>query len=158
MIKIRRAGFTLIELLVTIAVISIMATIGIPGFQSMMVRSQWASDYNEMLSGLNFARSEAVNRRNDVTLDVTSGGTSWSYKVKDADNNTLRVRKSGNDRVSLGVSDGFEVTFNSLGRVGSGGCDGGCAIEVTSGTNCRIIDISSLGRVGRADCGGDGGL
>lgn len=156
MIQSRRAGFTLIELLVTIAVVAIMATIAVPGFQSVMERSQWASDYNEVLAGLNFARSEAVKRRNDVTLKVSAGGTSWSYEVNDAASNSLRLRQASNNRVNLGVSDDFEVTFNSLGKVGGGDCDGGCEIKVSSGTHCRLIDISSLGRVGRADCSGDG--
>ena len=157
MIKSKRAGFTLIELLVTIAVIVIMATIAVPGFQGIMVRSQWASDYNEILTGLNFSRSEAVKRRENVTLKITSGGISWSYEVQDVDDNPLRIRESSNDRVSLSVSDDFEVTFNSLGKVEGGNCSDGCEIEVTSGTNCRVIDISSLGRVGRADCDGEDG-
>lgn len=153
----RRAGFTLIELLVTIAVIVIVATIAIPGFQSMMVRSQWASDYNEVLSGLILARSEAVKRRDNVTMEVSYGGTSWSYKVEDDGGNELRVRASSNDRVSLDVANDFDVIFNSLGRVEGGDCGGGCEIKVTSGANCRVIDINSLGRVGRADCATGGG-
>lgn len=152
----RYAGFTLLELLFTVAVISITATIAVPGFQGTMARSQWAGDYNDVIAGLNFSRSEAVKRREEVTLKVSAGGSSWSYKVQDADGNSLRTREAGNDQVSLGVSDGFEVTFNSLGRTDGGDCDGGCEIQVANGTHCSVIDISSLGRVGRADCDGDG--
>ncbi|RUA22883.1 prepilin-type N-terminal cleavage/methylation domain-containing protein [Billgrantia gudaonensis] len=59
----RQRGFTLIELLVTIAVIVIMATIAIPGFQRMMATNRLNSGYNEILSGLYLARSEAIKRR-----------------------------------------------------------------------------------------------
>ncbi|MGM0985151.1 MAG: GspH/FimT family pseudopilin [Pseudomonadota bacterium] len=149
-------GFTLIELLVTIAVMIILATIAVPNFQNMMVRSQWASEYNEILAGLNLSRSEAVKRREDVSLEFTSGGTSWSYEVQDSDGNTLRIRESSNERVSLDKSDNFEIIFNSLGRMEGGSCSGGCEIEVASGSNCSVIDINSLGRVSRADCDGDG--
>ncbi|WP_165927527.1 GspH/FimT family pseudopilin [Halomonas marinisediminis] len=150
-------GFTLIELLVTIAVAITLATVAVPSFQSVMARSQWASDYNQILGGLTLARSEAVKRRENVTLKVKSGGASWSYEVKDSGGSDLRVRASGNDRVSLLVADNFSVIFNSLGKVEGGSCDGGCEMKVESGKHCRLIDISSLGRIGRADCAEEGG-
>ncbi|MCE9683040.1 GspH/FimT family pseudopilin [Halomonas alkalisoli] len=142
----KSSGFTLIELLVTIAVMSIIATIAVPGFQGMMASNRLASDYNEILSGLNLARSEAIKRRQDVSFEVITSSP-WEYRVyvtDDGSGNAIRVRQANRGAVS--VSDGNVVEFNRLGRiVESSDCDGGCTLTVGS----KSIQISSFGRIGR---------
>lgn len=140
-------GFTLIELLVTIAVIVIMATIAVPGFQGMMARNQLASDYNEVLSGLYLARSEAIKRRDDVSFSSNSD----SYSVR-LDSDVLRIRNGLKSTVTWNKSDGnIEVKFNALGRiVDSSACDDGCTLTISySNADNKTIEISSFGRVGR---------
>src|SRR5690554_7951075 len=93
---VRNFGFTLIELLVTIAVMAIIATIAVPGFQSMMARNQLASSYNEILSGLYLARSEAIKRRQNVSFEVMASSP-WEYRVyvtDDGSDNAIRVRQA----------------------------------------------------------------
>ncbi|EWH00614.1 GspH/FimT family pseudopilin [Halomonas sp. BC04] len=141
----RQHGFTLIELLVTIAVMAIMATIAVPGFQSMIASNRLASDYNEILSGLNYARSEAIKRREDVTFKAESTAP-WSYEVTAS--NMLRSRTGSSGSVE--VSGDLEISFNSKGRVESPACTGGCSIMIGhTSAGDRTINISSFGRVGR---------
>ncbi|MFG6139443.1 pilus assembly FimT family protein [Halomonas sp. B23F22_10] len=143
----RVRGFTLIELLVTIAVVIILATIAVPGFQGMMARNQLASDYNEVLSGLYFARSEAIKRRGDVTLSAKSD--SYSINVDGA------VLRSRNDLLStISLSEGessIEIEFNKLGRIVEGShCEDGCALTIGySNADSKTIEISSFGSVSR---------
>jgi type IV fimbrial biogenesis protein FimT len=145
----RSRGFTLIELMVTLAVAIVLATAAVPGFQSMMARNQLASDFNEILSGLNYARSEAIKRRDLVTFSVDDGGPGWTYSVSLSDGSPLRQRKAGNNRVS---STEISVEFDHLGRIDGGGCDAGaCDIEVSRGELCRVITINNFGRSGRSD-------
>jgi len=147
-------GFTLIELLVTLAVAVILATVAVPGFQNMMARNQMAADVNAMLNGLNYARSEAIKRRNNVSLIVGSGGVSWVVQVKEEGGAPLREIVSSNSRVSLGESKDFSVVFNALGKMASAGdCVGGCGITLSSGDRCREIGVNSLGRVRVEECG-----
>ncbi|MBD3897940.1 GspH/FimT family pseudopilin [Halomonas sp. ML-15] len=144
-------GFTLIELLITMAVAIILATIAVPSFLGMMANNRLASDYNEILSGVNFARSEAIKRREDVAFTVEEGAP-WEYKVTLESDEDIRIRSSRDARMT--VTSSGDVTFNSLGRVASGSnCEGGCLIDINHDVaGCRAVSISRFGRVGRADC------
>ncbi|MGM0703322.1 MAG: GspH/FimT family pseudopilin [Pseudomonadota bacterium] len=147
----RQRGFTLIELLVTIAVIVIMATIAIPGFQSMMATNRLNSDYNEILSGLYLARSEAIKRREEISFEVMTDSP-WEYRVYVTDDGSgapIRTRNASGDEIT--VSAGSTVEFDRLGRIVEGSdCDGGCRLTVSHDDGgSKNIGISSFGRVGR---------
>ena len=145
----RVKGFTLIELLVTLAVLVILATIAVPGFQRMMAVNRVVADYNEVLSGLNFARSEAVKRRAPVQFVAANNG-SWEYVVSIVGGDDLRVRSGRNNRTS--ISEGT-VVFNALGRQESCTAPGSCVFSITSefsGIDDRGAQISIMGRVGKA--------
>jgi type IV fimbrial biogenesis protein FimT len=53
-------GFTLIELLVTIVVLSILLGLAVPAFRSFMQNDQQWTQTNNLVLGLNTARSEAI--------------------------------------------------------------------------------------------------
>ncbi|MGR4066713.1 GspH/FimT family pseudopilin [Billgrantia sp. C5P2] len=141
----KSAGFTLIELLVTIAVMTIVATIAVPGFQGMMARNQLAGDYNLILSGLNQARSEAIKRRENVTFRVTQASP-WEYRITTADNNDIAIRSArGGGQVSITNTN---ITFNALGRRAN--CTSGCDITVDHSAAGDIdLRVSTTGRIGK---------
>lgn len=140
-------GFTLIELLVTLAVAVILATVAVPGFQRMMAVSRMAADYNEVLSGLNYARSEAIKRREEVTFDVTATSP-WAYQVTvKGITDPIRIR-SGRDGTTEFDDENFSVTFNALGKRES--CGSGCSFSLTTTSSYaenRTLNVNVLGRV-----------
>lgn len=70
-------GFSLIELLVAIAVLGILFAVGAPSFNSWIHNSQIRTGAQSILSGLQLARAEAVQR--NATVQFSFGaGTSWS--------------------------------------------------------------------------------
>lgn len=141
-------GFTLIELMVTVALVAIFATLAVPGFQQLMVDNQRASDSNEILSVLNYTRSEAIKRRENVTATITSSGTGWAVEVTLSDDTVILDRDESLSPVGVAFTDGGAITFTSLGRLPSGdNCKG---IDVTYGGETREIRVGLAGRVGDA--------
>ena len=64
----RQGGFTLIELMFTVTVLAILLGFGIPNFRDFIRNSRMSAQANDLLSGINLTRSEAVKRRAPVTL------------------------------------------------------------------------------------------
>lgn len=159
-------GFTLIELLVAIALVAILATVAVPSFQSTMVRNQLTTGFNQMLTGIHYARSEAVKRREEVTLVMSSGGDGdgWKLEVWKGDGSTavscpadadcLKAIDESDAPISVStIPVSGKVTFNQLGR---------SSISCPLGTPCSIslehesltgspetLSINALGNVSR---------
>lgn len=70
----RAGGFTLIELLVALAVLAILLTIAVPSYRQMVEQARTDSQSGELLTTLQFARSEAVKRNSRVTVCKSSDG------------------------------------------------------------------------------------
>ena len=64
----RLRGFTLVELLVVMAISAILIAAAVPSFQSLIASSRASSASGTLLSNLEFARSEAIRRNQDVTV------------------------------------------------------------------------------------------
>ncbi len=66
--KMHAEGVTLIELMVAVAVLGTLLAIGVPALNQFFATSRMAATVNDVVSGLNLARSEALKRRSVVTL------------------------------------------------------------------------------------------
>lgn len=78
--RIRRpSGFTLIELMVTLAVAAILLAIAVPSFRDMLERNRVAAQSNELLGGLQTARSEAI--RKNATHRFCSSANGWIVRT-----------------------------------------------------------------------------
>jgi type IV fimbrial biogenesis protein FimT len=59
----RQNGFTLIELMIVIAIVALIASYGIPQFNTMMQSGRLSTQVNELHGLMQLARSEAVTNR-----------------------------------------------------------------------------------------------
>lgn len=67
-------GFTLIELMVTLAIVAIVATLAVPDFRIFVQNNRLTAQNNALITAINTARSEAVKRRQTVTLCASTNG------------------------------------------------------------------------------------
>ncbi|WP_374324646.1 GspH/FimT family protein [Aquipseudomonas alcaligenes] len=64
----KHIGNSLAELLVLVSLISLLATIALPAWASLVRREQQRADVNQLLSAIHYARSQAVQSQQFVTL------------------------------------------------------------------------------------------
>lgn len=61
-------GVTLPELMTTVCISGILASVAVPGFKNVITESRTASIANQLVAALNYTRSEAIKRGQQVTI------------------------------------------------------------------------------------------
>ena len=69
-------GISIVELVVSLAIVSILATTGVPAFSSFIQSNRLTETSFDMLATINLARTEAVKRRTRVVLCRSADPTS----------------------------------------------------------------------------------
>jgi type IV fimbrial biogenesis protein FimT len=116
-------GFTLVELMITIVVLGILTTIAVPGFQNFVLNSRMSSTANDLVSTLNFARSEAVKQAGNITVcastngSTCSGSASWAggWVVRSAAGAIRRQQALGGTTTTL--TGASSIIFSANGRM-----------------------------------------
>lgn len=137
------SGFTLIELMVTIAVAAVLLGIAVPSFQDMLERNRVAAQTNEVLGGLQMARSEAI--RKNATHRFCSSGAGWIVRTPTAATAIREGTLVGSTTVTTSCADfradGLPYTCTCANAaVGTALITNG-QITVTSGSQTRNIRI-----------------
>lgn len=143
-------GFNLIELMIGIAVLGVLFGIGVPSFNEMIRNNRLATQSNELVASLTFARSESLKRGIRVSAcpangAVCSGGTDWNtgILVFTDDAGTAGVLDAPNDvllQQSVASTSGFVA----------GGAASPAAISfLPSGAEAAVqVDIYKAGCIG----------
>lgn len=136
-------GFTMLELLITLAVLMVLLSWAVPSFNVVLKKNRMAINANSLISAINLARSEAINRGVDVDVSANAGSwnNGWTVAVAGG-GETIRVFDTPNSVFVNG--DTLTITFPSSGIREAGGdnnftvCDGG--------DNGRQVRITATGR------------
>ncbi len=90
--KITQHGFTILELMMTVTVAGILLGVGVPALQDFVRANRSVTEVNNLLKGMNLARSEAINRGVEITIAPSSGGdwtVGWSVGIDADDDGTF---------------------------------------------------------------------
>jgi type IV fimbrial biogenesis protein FimT len=81
MMRGHRAGFTLVELLVVITVAAILLVIGVPGFRDFILMQRLKGTNAQLVTDLQFARSEASARGQWARVAFNSNASMTCYSI-----------------------------------------------------------------------------
>ena len=70
----KQKGFNLLELLITLLIVAVLSTVAVPVFDHSKKNSEMVSNINAMQSTLMMARSEALSRRDRITICKSADG------------------------------------------------------------------------------------
>jgi type IV fimbrial biogenesis protein FimT len=116
------AGFTLFELVIVMLIVAVMAAIAIPSFRYVTTSNRIASEVNQLLGDMRFARTEAIKEGQTVTVcsstnptastptcsTVNSWQTGW---IVFSDPNNLKAIPAGG--APLRVQPSLNTAYNS---------------------------------------------
>lgn len=74
----QNAGFSLIELMVVVAIVGILAVLGLPSYNTWVQNSRIRNGAESILNGLQLARSEAVARNTIIDFVLTDTASGWT--------------------------------------------------------------------------------
>lgn len=76
-------GYSLLELVVTMALMVIIAFLGIPSWLDWINTTETATQVNQLIAAINFARSEAIKRNTNISICQSVDGNLCSGNWND---------------------------------------------------------------------------
>jgi type IV fimbrial biogenesis protein FimT len=160
-------GVSMIEVLIVLTIAAILLGVGVPNLQQYLASNRVVSTSQELYTALQFARSEAMRRGQQVTMrhtgtagsrDWTSGWTMFvdanGNGAIDAGDETLRVGATQAAPLTVFASANFAsfVAFDGNGRLTTAGggtfvvCHGPDLV-VAGQARSRAVLVNGAGRV-----------
>lgn len=151
----RQTGFTLVELAIVLVIMGIVAQLALPQIKAMILKQQLRSAASELYITLALARSEAVKRNGDVTIEPVSG-TDWTSGwtvTASADGTTYNLDAQDASLLEeltitgeLDSTPPASVTYRRNGRIAAGATGLIFEIKTTDIQTMYCVDITLSGK------------
>ncbi len=112
--SVAQRGFTLIEAIIVMSILAILAGVSTSSFVWLNQTTQIRGAAFDLVADLDFARSEAVKRNDDVVVAPVGGAWGNGWTVTSA-GNVLRQRPALGGQISFTTAPGT-LTFDGAGR------------------------------------------
>ena len=152
----RAAGFSAVELMVTVAIIAILLALAVPSFTNATLSSQLAATANRLTGSATMARSEAIKRNANVTVCMSSNGTScattggWEQGWIMLSGTTVLLQEQAANvgfKMNVVPTTATSLVFDATG-VGTTQADFTvCRATPTVGSQERVVSVSATGRI-----------
>lgn len=139
-------GFTLPELLTVVTIIGILAAVATPSITTLVANQRVRSAGSELLQSLVRARSEAIKRNMEVTLQPSSGTTwqgGWSIPNPSDTGNPIEIHGTVPTATITGPAS---VVYQANGRVRGTGDPASFDVSAASANMHRCVTVDLSGR------------
>lgn len=137
-------GFTIIELLMTVALLAVLMGLALPSYQEVVKNNCMTTSANNLVSMLQYSRSEAIKRRTNVSITPIGGDWGEGLQVR-AGAELLREVNLGCAATEVTEEDAqTAVTYRATGFVTDPASFEIC--DDRESETGRQITISSTGR------------
>ncbi len=147
----RDSGFTLPELLAVVAILAILASMAAPAYSSWVASARTSSAGTDLHTALSLARSEAIKRNAEVTLEPAGDGWQDGWQIA-APGDADRLLHDHPALDGIGVDGPDSVTYLPSGRIKGSTLP---AFEISAAgdlVRCVSVDLSGRPRLAKSAC------
>jgi type IV fimbrial biogenesis protein FimT len=171
-----QGGVNLTEVMVVVLILAILAVAAIPSYRASVLNNRMLAASNDLVTGLNYARSEALKRGSRVSVCKAATATACDSTVAwergwivfadagtagqiDAGDTVLQVHQALHQDMTLRTEANFSdyLSYDGSGRsVGSGGATTGGWLRLCDprgAAKAARVSISATGMVSSAQGG-----
>ncbi|WP_075791848.1 GspH/FimT family pseudopilin [Massilia putida] len=148
----RGRGFTMVELLAVVAITAILSAMAAPSFKSLVAGQRARSTATELYAALSLARSEAIKRDAQVTLQSLTGGWQAGWTIPNPTDTGHPVANHG-QVAGATITGPTAVVYLPNGRVASDTAPSfDIAVDGASSHRCVQVDLSGRPRMQASGC------
>ena len=148
----RGRGFTLIELLTVVAITAILSTMAAPAFKSLVAGQRARLTSTDLYAALVLARSEAIKRDTQVTLQPVGAGWQAGWSIPNPSDTGHPVANHG-PVTGATITGPDTVVYLPNGRVASDTPPSfDIAVDGASSHRCVAVDLSGRPRMQATGC------
>ncbi|MFL6631986.1 MAG: GspH/FimT family pseudopilin [Massilia sp.] len=145
-------GFTLIELLTVVAITAVLAAMAAPAFKSLVAGQRARATSTELYAALMLARSEAIKRDTQVTLQPVAAAWEGGWRIPNPSDTGHPVANHGPVQGAT-ITGPQAVVYLPNGRVASDTAPSfDIAVDGATSHRCVQVDLSGRPRLQSSGC------